>query len=246
MNMILIITTFLSSILEFGCADNSQIEDLPSYKIINLGVLGTDESEAITVNDQGQVLGKLKDNGIWQVFLWDEEDGLQILDVPSDSKVSLNNCGQIAGSHSNGVFLWFPQTGIFNLGPFDGGIVTLNKINDNGQLIVTSQSKELQAFHGNNFYKSTVYLWSRENTTNLTKAFNAQFPYYSPVIAFNSMNNRGEVVVTSYIPYIPPNKNKVEVLLKSVLWKNSKFQEFFSQYIPDKYIVRHNFFLAVL
>lgn len=236
MSVTLVITIILSSIIDFGFGDNLKMENLPTYEIIDMGVLGTDESEAIAINEQGQVLGKLKDGGTWQIFLWDKENGLQILDLPSDSKVCLNNCGHIAGSFSGGVFLWFPETGIFNLGPFNGEIVTLNKLNDNGQIIVTSQSKELQSFHGYNFYKSTVYLWSRENTINLTKAFNAQFPHYSPAIVFNSMNNRGEIVVTSYTPYIPPNKNKVEILLKSFLWKDGKFQEFFSQYIPDRYI----------
>lgn len=205
-NILIALVLSLTCFNRFVHAENKEslIEDFQRYEIIDLGILGTDESEALAVNNQGQVLGKLKDNGLWQIFLWDEKNGLQILDLPKDSNVKLNNSGQIIGTHPGGVFIWGPTAGMLNIGLFDEQSLFINKINDKGQILITN--------------KSNIYLWSYDTTINLTKEFNKQFPHYNQKISANTMNNSGEVIVSGYVPYIPPNKSKAEMLLKSFLW----------------------------
>src|SRR6516162_9339012 len=76
-------------------------EVLPRYRIVDLGTLGTDRSEAIAVNENGQVLGTLEDGGVKSAFLWDEKSGLKIIELPGSRNVDgvlfLNNYGQFAG-----------------------------------------------------------------------------------------------------------------------------------------------------
>src|ERR1700688_5273125 len=63
-----------------------------------LGTLETDQSEALCINDQGQVCGTYVFKGEKHFFLWSPEGGTSCLDLPKDvTPIKMNNRGQIIG-----------------------------------------------------------------------------------------------------------------------------------------------------
>jgi hypothetical protein len=192
-------------------------QPITSYEIIDIGVLNSDESHAVAINEQGQVLGKLKNHGKWNAFLWDKNAGLQILDLPLPEfnnywtqTIHLNNKGQVAGINKY-LFIFCPETGIYKI--LLQGDNRIIKFNDNAQLLVNSYD------HG--VYK--IYLVSYENIIDLSKIFNQQFPEYSYITPI-TMNNKNEVIITAY------NKSSK---IKSFIWKNDNFFELFVEYGVD-------------
>jgi probable HAF family extracellular repeat protein len=82
-----------------------------------LGALGGEESEALAVNNGGQVVGWAHRAGstVRRAFLWDEEHGIQdIDDLSGDSTqaTAINDRGWVAGMIGGDVFLWKPETGM--------------------------------------------------------------------------------------------------------------------------------------
>ena len=57
-------------------------KDLPSYKMVDLGIFEMDSSNAITINEKGQVLGTCEAGTSKYIFLWDENNGLKLIDLP--------------------------------------------------------------------------------------------------------------------------------------------------------------------
>lgn len=191
-----------------------------SYEIIDIGIFCADESEAIAINDKGQVLGKLKNEGKWDVFLWDKDSGLQILDLPECNDLNFNNNGQIAGIHSNGVFIWDESTGFYNVGVFDG-YNSIGKFNDNGQILIISYGRMDSS-------KPTMYLWNHGETIEISKDFIEQFPKSN--IHASSMNNKGEIVLI----VTPIQKDNLDTPIeKSFMWSEDKFTELFKEYGKD-------------
>ncbi len=212
-------------------------ESITSYEIIDIGVLNSDESHALAINDKGQVLGRIKNHGKWDMFLWDKDSGLQILDLPECENLRLNNKGQIAGeylkneikradgstSHINSVFILDPETGFYNIGAFNGNNYII-KLNDNGQLLI----------HSSTFTNNYIYLCDHANTKELSNIFREQFPVFTHVSA-NNMNNNEEIIVLGHI------MNKNSNIRKSFLWSNDKFVELFKEYGEDKNVYVHDF-----
>ncbi len=110
---------------------------------------GANLTEAVGVNDDGQVVGDYRDaNGVFHGFFWDAGQFLTI-DVPfpgarSTAPSGINNIGQIVGfyfdvtesfpnGHARG-FLY--DNGIFTSFDFPGAVETLPvDFNDNGQIV---------------------------------------------------------------------------------------------------------------
>lgn len=79
---------------------NLKAEEFLTYKIIDLDLFETDSSGTISINEKGQILGAFQENNCSYVFLWDETNGLKIIEPPEHyifGSMRLNNKGQIAG-----------------------------------------------------------------------------------------------------------------------------------------------------
>jgi probable HAF family extracellular repeat protein len=102
----------------------------PGHTIRNLGTFGGPHSNALDVNDNGQVIGAADvDYSATHAFLWDERDGMLDLGTLGGRHSvarSINNRGQIVGNSFIGsgdphpererAFLWTPEHGMTNLG----------------------------------------------------------------------------------------------------------------------------------
>lgn len=60
---------YFYSILLLLFVSSNAFWSIINYEIIDIGVLSADESEGIAINNKAQVLGKLKHEGKWDVFL---------------------------------------------------------------------------------------------------------------------------------------------------------------------------------
>lgn len=204
--------------------------DIPvRYTMIDLGILSSDESEALAINERGQVLGRLKDKGQWHHFLWEKESGLQLIDLPPSDTLFLNNNGQIAGQqvtyvypdkYSYHAFIWDASKGLYDLGPLDNGETQLLQFNDEGQLLFYAYNYENQ--------QGKTSLWSRGKVLDLSKKFHKQFPEESCRILGQCMNNKGDVIVSAETIFTDPTIYQYRNRL--YLWKNEKFQRLFAEY----------------
>lgn len=187
-------------------------EENISYQIVDIGVLQANESRAFAVNDAGQVLGKIKIHDEWDFFLWDMENGLQILNFPEDSFLSLNNKGQIAGACSKGIFIWDANKGFYYIGTFDYIFRPSIQINDKGQLLMYE-------------YQEPIYLWNDAVKVNLIEEFYKHFPEY-PLneVRYCSINNRGDVII--HVGLLRNNST----IYKCFQWSNGSFKELFTEF----------------
>src|SRR6187431_982284 len=85
-----------------------------------LGTLGGEGSAVIAINNRGQVIGMAKDaSGRSLPFIWDEEAGLQAIELPSSDFVTLsgiNDSGVVVGYWTSpvrvGAFKWTKEDGM--------------------------------------------------------------------------------------------------------------------------------------
>ena len=111
------------------------------YRVTLLPSLGGDAMAAHAINDRGQVVGvaQTKD-GLYHLFLWDREHGVQDLGATGDARFDINNAGQIAGAmpDPNGnqqACLWeSPDPRPVLLGTLGGKSSQAMAINDRGQI----------------------------------------------------------------------------------------------------------------
>ncbi len=141
-------------------------EDLPKYKMIDMGVFGTDYSNAIAINEKGQVLGTCEESGCKFIFLWDLVNGLKFIDLPDGCdlwQLKLNKNGQIAGvSCSNTscrVFYWDSNLGFWEVDSSEYQI-NICSFNDVGQIL------------GN--VGEQLFLWDHGKMVNVTVLFKEQ------------------------------------------------------------------------
>jgi probable HAF family extracellular repeat protein len=95
-------------------------------------------THAWRLNDHGQVVGDLYENGHTHLFLWDRTHGVQDLGFPAMG-CTINNAGQIAGTmrtdpNSDEAFLWEPAKSMTMLGTLGGKISRAFAMNNHGQI----------------------------------------------------------------------------------------------------------------
>jgi hypothetical protein len=203
----LIVSSILFIAISFSTVS---AEDLPKYRMVELGVFGTDQSNAIAVNEKGQVLGTCWEGNHQFIFLWDELNGLKIIDLPKGSslwELKLNGNGQIAGvSNTDSIyraFYWDPNFGLWELESSTNQIY-VTAFNDKGQVLGSIGDK--------------MFLWDHGKKTNLTVLFQKQVPGNWNSISTVALNNHGHVAFNAY-------ESKVaEPRRRCFLWKDDCFK----------------------
>jgi len=191
-------------------------EDLPKYKMIDLGVFGTDQSNAIAINEKGQVLGSCEEGGCRYIFLWDELNGLKLIDLPEGCnywELKLNNNGQIAGvgylDSSLKAFLWDQNLGFWELETSKDEI-EIAAFNDKGQVLGRIGDE--------------IFLWDHGKKTDMTGMFREMIPGKWDSFQAVALNNHGHLVLNA-------NTTPQDIWVqRSFLWKDGSFK----MILPEK------------
>jgi probable HAF family extracellular repeat protein len=160
---------FTSLPLLLGLACPAAWAELPEYIITDLGTLGGVASDAIDINNSGQVVGgaNLEGDKAFHAFLWTPGEGMRDLGAlggrpDADSEATaINENGQVVGFgdiddvsdyHSGHAFLWTPEKGIQDLGVLGGAYDEesgANDISPDGQVVgyAATENFGTHAFH---------------------------------------------------------------------------------------------------
>lgn len=194
---------------------NSFSYEMPTYTIKNFGILDADLSTAIAINNKNQILGEFTVGNECYRFLWSEENGPHLIDVPKGS-MFLNDKGQIAGVESRkenseyvyDIFIWDEVEGLRTVYSSMHNYIQLIKFNNNGQLLF--KTHPIPTLNGALEY----FIWdsSKQSLTNLSETFKAKFS--EPFIYFLhvALNNSGDIAIVSKV-----GSGKY----RSYLWRNN-------------------------
>jgi hypothetical protein len=192
---------------------SASADELPKYKMVDLGVFETDSSHALAVNEKGQVLGSCYEGVYQYLFLWDEDTGLTIIELPTGIihwSLKLNNNGQIAGIiHSNSmhkIVYWDVNSGFLELESSKNRIDSV-EFNDKRQILCNIQEQMILLDHGKKI--------------DLTNLFHEQIPGKWSSFRSVSLNNHGHVAFNVY----KDNETKQDQNIgeKSFIWKDGSF-----------------------
>lgn len=198
------------------------------YKMVDLGTMISEKSTALAINEKGQVLGRIRDKRHEDLFLWDNENGLKIIEVPACNKYErywLNNNGQIAGSYtineSKRAFLWDPQNGFSDIGTPNGGEIYISSFNDKGQILAFTNTYDWE----NEYVDTHIFLWDNGNFIDLTEIFRNQVRGVWLNFIPLTLNNLGHVVIGAM--------HSEYFVEKSFVYKNGKFSMIMPEKSPD-------------
>ncbi len=213
--------------------------EINSYELIDIGVLGSDKSEALFINEKGQVLGHMSYNGQEEVFLWEKDGGIKILQLPKgrneyyDQSFHLNDKGQIAGICREGVFIWDKEVGAYIIGFGNLEDLHILGFNNQGQILINSSQQAYDSYSGYRNY--LMLLWDQGEVKNISNDFSLLFPEYNRGCSWGYLNNEGNVVINAH------KEVANQWAMKSFLWTNGKFIELFKEYGKDKNVHVNSF-----
>ncbi len=173
------------------------VEAADRYQIVDLGTFSNRSSVATDINEYGQICGTVQTGIITtQVFLWDPQTGLQILDIENTKpNPHLNNYGEIAGSFTvkgwftNTVqgYIWDEKKGTQQLSlPIGWTEAYVRDINDLGEVLM--MDKGLKACRCNP--KAQVGVFKDEHLASAD---------FSPIPQGDRINNRSQVLGTTFV-----------------------------------------------
>jgi len=177
-----------------------------TYEVIDLGTLGGVQTQAIGINDSGQVVGPaLVPGGTFHAFLWENDTmtDLGTLGGTSSRAFGINNSGQVVGYSDlpdflYHAFLW--ENGVMtDLGTLggDAGQSYAYGINDAGQVVGDFYHPESNTHH--------AFLWENGVMTDLGTLGGTQSYAYG-------INDAGQVIGYSRLPG--------DTLEHAFLWEN--------------------------
>jgi probable HAF family extracellular repeat protein len=120
-----------------------------SHGMQDLGTLGGTSSQALAINDSGQVVGEAQTaSGDYHAFEWDNSHGMQDLGTLGGTQSgagAINASGQVVGFTKNAsgsvhAFVWDSSHGMQDLGTLGGNYSGAKAINDSGQVVGSSST----------------------------------------------------------------------------------------------------------
>ena len=175
-------------------------ENLPTYRMVDLGLFETDSSYAYSINEKGQILGTFQENNRSYFFIWDEINGIKFIEPPEHhifSSMMLNNEGQIAGkmllpsSNNQTIFYWDINLGFWEI---ESGITNcfIYGFNDKGQILGVLNGQ--------------IILWDHGKKINLSSLFYSQIPGEWSSLHSPRLNNFGHVALLAYDQKLEQNR----------------------------------------
>lgn len=171
----------------------------------DLGTLGGPDSRALDVNEHGEVVGVSNTaDGPDAYFVW--RRGVMTR-LPSPGPVDIvhanariNNRGQVAANYASDepappfgippsrIFRWDDRRGLTDLGALGGHDVSLNDLNDLGQIVGSDYPPDADP---------SIFFWDDGVRTEIGE------PVIPPSTGSVDLNNRGQVAFTGYSPAGP-------------------------------------------
>lgn len=224
--------SFSIFLLCFSVLSSISYAALPTYKLIDLGLQESDQSEALAVNDNGQVAGAYWLFGKKHYFIWTEEGGVNLIDLPETATiVALNNRGQIAGNYQDVTakergYFWDPRYGMCDIGTLGGSFTHICDMNDLGQVVGESESSLISLVDGKN--EVHAFLWQCCCMTDLG-ALMGDLGLVGDRSKATRINNKEQIIGMSIYPIA--HKGKIKRSEKrAVVWENGKIEEFNSTF----------------
>jgi probable HAF family extracellular repeat protein len=112
-----------------------------SYSVVDLGTLGGNLSNALAVNDVGQVAGFADlGNGNQRAFTWSKTQGMKSLPLlhggdGTSIATGINNSGEVVGISGGSAFAWTKSGGIQDVGNLGGSVAHAYGINNLGEVV---------------------------------------------------------------------------------------------------------------
>lgn len=121
-----------------------------SYQVTDLDTLGSVYSEALGINDSGQVVGRVLRDGYWNAFTYSDNTMTYLYPVPGTlfNASGINDNGQIVGNGKGGAFLGYDSINwsfIPVIGNSPGNIA--RGINDEGQVVGWRDERGVYSYH---------------------------------------------------------------------------------------------------
>lgn len=185
----------------FACTFNfAAYADATIYKFVDLGLQESDQSEAVAVNDNGQVAGMYWMLGKKYYFMWTENEGITLIDLPETANITvLNNSGQLAGSYKDfnnkdRGFIWDAKNGFSDIGTLGGSFTRVYDMNDFGNIVGESESANVSLVDGRPEWHA--FIWQNGSMIDLG-ALAGDLGVLGDRSKATSINNRGEIIGTS-------------------------------------------------
>lgn len=205
------------------------------YKFVDLGFQESDQSEAVAINDNGQVIGSYWIYGTKYYFMWKEKEGISLIDLPETAVITvLNNAGQIAGNYKNESgndrgFIWDPNQGFSDIGTLGGDFTQLFDMNDLGQIVGVSESKKISLVDGRKEQKA--FLWANNVMIDLG-ALSGALGLPGDRSLATSINNDGQIIGTSNSHMLHKSKF-IRMNNRAVAWQDGILEEIDSGIEPQ-------------
>lgn len=195
-----------------------------NYEVRDIDTLQTHSSQAIAINNEGQILGWYNLDGTSnekRYFVRNSDGNIQEIGTVNGLDIDwkfLTNNGKAYGKFNGtgpfgALFMWDRYDGIVNLGNLPGP--DISAINDSGQVLIQFVTEQNQAGINSRY----PVIWHNGKTTKLHGLVGNLGMESTESYAFD-MNNKGDVVGTCVVELV--YKNKVYTQCRPTKWINGQ------------------------